>query len=66
VLSHFGFEEEVLKDFDKLYVIRSNQAMHAQKDLALVDKEDVIRIKIFLDSIMHKYHQHIWEATFKK
>lgn len=66
VLSEFGFEEQVLKDFDSLYLIRCNQAMHSQKGLSYVDKEAVIKIKIFLDSIMHKFYHSIWENTFKK
>lgn len=66
VLSDFGFEEDILKDFDKLYIIRCNEAMHAQKDLASIDKEALIRIKIFLDSIMHKYYEPVWEKILKK
>lgn len=44
ILSDFGFKEAVLSDFDKLYQIRCNQAMHAQKSLDSIDKEAVIRI----------------------
>ncbi len=66
VLSDFGFDEPVLKDFDKIYLIRCNQAMHAQKNIESVDKEAVIRIKIFLDAIMHKYYQPIWEQILDR
>ena len=66
VLSEFGFEEPVLEEFDKVYTIRCSQAMHAQRRLETVDKEAVVRIKIFLDSIMHKYYQPIWEGILKK
>lgn len=66
VLSEFGFEEQALKDFDTLYMIRCDQAMHSQKGLESVDKEAVVRIKIFLDSIMHKYYQPFWETILKK
>lgn len=66
VLADFGFEEAVLTDFDKLYQIRCNQAMHAQKSLDSIDKEAVIKMKIFLDSIMHKFYQPIWEKILKK
>ena len=62
VLSEFGFEEPVLEEFDKVYMIRCSQAMHAQRGLESIDKEAVVRIKIFLDSIMHKYYQPIWES----
>lgn len=66
VLSDFGFEEKVLNEFDKIYLIRCNLAMHAQKGLESIDKEAVVRIKIFLDSIMHKYYQPVWEKILKK
>ena len=66
VLSDFGFKDDALKDFDKIYFTRCNLAMHAQKGLQAIDKEVVIRIKIFLDSIMHKYYQPVWEKILKK
>jgi len=66
VLSEFGFEENILDEFDKIYLIRCNMAMHAQKGLQAIDKEAVVRIKIFLDSIMHKYYQPVWEKILKK
>ena len=66
ILSDFGFKEAVLSDFDKLYQIRCNQAMHAQKSVDSIDKEAVIRIKIFLDFIMHKFYQPVWETILKR
>jgi len=66
VLSDFGFEEEVLTDFDKIYQIRCNQVMHAQKNLESIDQEAVIRIKIFLDSIMHNFYKPVWERLLKR
>ena len=65
VLSEFGFKEPVLEEFDKIYMIRCNQAMHAQRGLESIDNEAIVRIKIFLDSIMHKYYQPIWESVLK-
>jgi hypothetical protein len=66
VLRDFGFQETVLEDFDKVYMIRCTQAMHAQRGLEAIDKDAVVKIKIFLDSIMHKYYQPIWEGILKK
>lgn len=66
VLCEFGFEKKVLDEFDKIYLIRCNLAMHAQKGLQSIDKGAVVRIKIFLDSIMHKYYQPLWEKILKK
>ncbi len=66
VLADFGFEEAIMDEFDKLYTIRCSQAMHAQRGLESIDKEAAVRIKIFLDSIMHKYYQPIWESILRK
>jgi len=61
VLLVFGFNEESVKDFDVLYKIRCNQAMHSQKGLETIDIEATTRLKIFLDSMMHKFYEPIWK-----
>jgi hypothetical protein len=66
VLLDFGYSEEIVNDFDILYRIRCNQAMHSQKGLETVDIEAVTKLKIFLDSIMHKYYQPVWEKQLKR
>lgn len=62
VLSEFGLSEPVLEAFDEVYMIRCNQAMHAQRRLESIDRDAVLCIKVFLDSIMHRYYQPIWES----
>lgn len=56
ILSDYGYEEKHLDDFDKIYKIRSNYAMHAQKGLVSIDIDAVFVLKAFLNSILHKYY----------
>lgn len=65
VLSALGFRNELLNEFDGLYKIRCDQAMHAQRGLNSIDKESVSKIKVFLDSVMHKYYQPLWKQALK-
>lgn len=65
VLSNLGFSNELLKEFDRLYKIRCDQAMHAQRGLKSIDKESVSKLKVFLDSVMHKYYQPLWKQALK-
>lgn len=66
VLLDFGYSDELVSVFDVLYRIRSNQAMHSQKGLEEIDIEAVTKLKIFLDSVMHKYYQPLWEEQLKR
>jgi hypothetical protein len=62
VLIDFGFEKEITDGFDKIYQIRCNDIMHAQKGLNDgVDLDVLLRLKIFLDSILHKYYASKWD-----
>lgn len=63
VLQEFGFEEEILKDFDKIYNLRCNKAMHAQKGITNIEIEAAIRLKVFLDALMHKHYKHLWKKN---
>lgn len=61
VLTDFGFEDEVTNDFDEIYRIRCNDIMHAQKGLNEgVNSDILLRLKIFLDSILHKHYEPVW------
>jgi predicted HicB family RNase H-like nuclease len=66
VLSDLGLRTELLEEFDILYKIRCGQAMHSQRGLKSIDKEDVAKLKVFLDSILHKYYQPLWQDAIKK
>jgi hypothetical protein len=65
ILSDFGLRNEILEEFDTLYQMRCEQAMHAQKGLKLIDKEAVAKLKVFLDVIMHKYYQPLWKDVLE-
>lgn len=41
----------------------SNQIMHAQKRQKEIQAEDVLKIKVILDFVMHKVYQPIWEKS---
>ena len=61
VLKDFGFDEETLDEFDKIYRARCNEIMHAQKGLkSEVELDLIVKLKIFLDSILHTYYEPIW------
>lgn len=57
VLRDFGFEKEIVDSFDPIYVVRCNEIMHAQRGLKAVDVDHVVRLKIFLDSLLHKHYE---------
>jgi hypothetical protein len=65
VLSNLGLRNELLEEFDRLYKIRCEQAMHAQRGLKSIDKESCSKLKVFLDSVMHKYYQPLWKQALK-
>ena len=61
VLSNIGLRNKILEEFDSIYKIRCEQAMHAQRGLKSIDKHSVSKLKVFLDSVMHKYYQPLWK-----
>ncbi len=66
VLRDFGFREEIVGTFDPIYVARCNEIMHAQRGLKSVDIDYVIRLKILLDSLLHKYYEPIFKNVETK
>lgn len=62
VLRDFGFEEDIVDSFDPIYVARCNEIMHAQRGLKTVDIEHVIRLKIFLDTLLHKHYEPLFKS----
>lgn len=64
VLNDFGFNENIISDFDEIYVARCNDVMHAQKGIkAGVDKDLIIKLKIFLDSLLHRHYEPLWKKS---
>jgi len=62
VLRDFGFKEEIINDFDPIYVARCSEIMHAQQGLKSVDIDHVIKLKVFLDSLLHKHYEPIFNS----
>lgn len=62
VLHDFGFEDEIVDTFDPIYVARCNEIMHAQQGLKAVDIDHVVKLKIFLDSLLHKHYEPIFKS----
>ncbi|NOJ17328.1 hypothetical protein F0239_07535 [Vibrio jasicida] len=61
ILADFGFNDLILEDFDRIYAVRCSEVMHAQRQLAeQVDIDLIIRLKIFLDALLHKHYEPIW------
>lgn len=66
VLRDFGFKEEVVDAFDPIYVARCNEIMHAQRGLKAVDIDHVVKLKIVLDSLLHKHYEPIFKSRAAK
>lgn len=60
-LRAFGFKEEIVNDFDPIYVARCSEIMHAQQGLKSVNIDHVIKLKIFLDSLLHKHYEPLFK-----
>ncbi|HCE4791968.1 TPA: hypothetical protein NGU72_004503 [Vibrio parahaemolyticus] len=64
ILADFGFNDLILEDFDRIYKVRCTEVMHAQRQLAeQVDVDLIIRLKIFLDALLHKHYEPIWDKS---
>ena len=56
---------ELAEAFRDLYKLRSGQIMHAQKKQFEIKKDDVLKMKVILDLILHKVYQPVWEKVMK-
>jgi len=52
-----GLSDEFCEEFINLYKIRSEQVMHAQREPKEMDTDDVLKIKVFTDYVLHKYYR---------
>lgn len=52
-----GLSDKFCEEFTNLYKIRSEQVMHAQKVPKDMNIDDVLKIKIFTDYVLHKYYR---------
>lgn len=53
-LSKVGASQELIEELKELYIIRSSQIAHSQIDQRDISLDEVMKIKIFLDFIIHK------------
>lgn len=52
-----GLDKDVVEEFGPLYIIRSENVMHAQKTPKQITIENVLKMKLFLDAVMHRYYK---------
>ncbi len=52
-----GLPDKVCEELTGLYKIRSEQVMHAQKGPKDIDIDDVLKIKVFTDYVLHVYYR---------
>ena len=62
-LRGLGIDEELIAEFSRLYQLRSEQVMHAQRAQVPMEWEDVIKLKVILDGVMNLYYRPVWEAA---
>jgi hypothetical protein len=53
-LTSVGTSQEVMDEFKEIYRIRSSQVAHAQLESREITLEEVLKIKVFVDFIVHK------------
>jgi cob(I)alamin adenosyltransferase len=56
-LFSLGLSKEMCEEFRVLYKMRSEQVMHAQQLPTEIGSEDVLKIKVFADYVLHKYYR---------
>lgn len=54
-----GLSEEFVDEFNGLYKIRSEQVMHAQRHQVEITQDDVVKMKVFVDYLLHRYYTTI-------
>ena len=57
-LEEIGASRELLEELRALYVIRSSQVAHSQMEQRELSFDEVLKIKVFLDFVMHKTFKH--------
>lgn len=66
VISDLGMGSDITDEFKNIYMLRSDQIMHAQRDQVEIDPDDVIKIKAYLDFMLHKHYRKIADEWLKK
>lgn len=61
-----GMQKDVADDFKGLYKIRSEQVMHAQQYQEKISIDEVLKIKVYLDFVLHKYYRKLADEWLKE
>ena len=65
-INKVGLGKILTKQFKSIYVIRSNQVMHAQKRQVNITLDDVYAIKTYLDALLFKVFTPILDEVLKR
>jgi len=65
-INKVGLGKILTKQFKSIYVIRSNQVMHAQKKQVNITLDDVYAIKTYLDALLFKVFTPILDEALKR
>lgn len=61
-----GLTSELVDEFKRLYRLRSEQVMHAQRTQLPIEWLDVVKLKIILDCIINLVYRPIWMARLEQ
>jgi hypothetical protein len=64
-IRQLGFGENMAETFKKMYIVRSEQVAHAQRDQKELDWETVATMKAFTDGILNKVYESVWDELAK-
>lgn len=57
--------KSVTAELPRLYRLRSDQVMHAQKKQEEFQEDDVMVMKVALDAVLHQIYQPVWEKKLE-
>jgi hypothetical protein len=64
-IGKYDTKGKIAEEFAYLYRLRSTQIMHSQKKQLNIKLEDVLKMKVVLDFILHKIYQPEWEKVMR-
>lgn len=65
-LSNLGIPGEVVAEFPALYALRGEQIMHAQKRPGPIDRDSVLKMKVFLDAVLHALYRPLVDGLIAR
>lgn len=61
VIINLGLGNDIAGEFGRLYKLRCNQIMHAQKKQVEIEINDALKMKTIQDVVLHKVYKPVWE-----